>query len=310
MATGSSAIAILILAIIASPISQASAHVGDREFPIFELPTVDLPDIYDGSMDDWNDVLPGISFDHNDFAPLDIGDGAGIDPSDLAYRVFLAWHDAGNLIYVAIERVDDAYVNSYDGGDPSRLFEHDGIEFMIDGDHSGGRYNRFRGVEEDQRKHLTNSQAQQYFAIAESPDNQTLGYAGAGNDWVVFPPYADGGGFNDGGESPNSSIIEMYVTPWDQLDWRGPESSVASDLTAGSIVGLQISVPDFDRGCWSCVGNPYHGFHTLSGVEGTYFEADRFVDAELVPCNTGDCSMAPKTVVQTDTWARIKASFR
>ena len=45
----------------------ASAHVGDIVYPIYELPTSDLPDLHDGTLDDWEEVLPSASLDHNDF---------------------------------------------------------------------------------------------------------------------------------------------------------------------------------------------------------------------------------------------------
>ena len=47
---------ISVLAIITQ---TASAHVGGGQlFPIFELSTDELPDINDGSLDDWEEVLP------------------------------------------------------------------------------------------------------------------------------------------------------------------------------------------------------------------------------------------------------------
>jgi hypothetical protein len=171
---------LVVLAIISQ---AASAHVGGGQpFPIFELSTDELPDIHDGSLDDWEEVLPSFSLNQDQFAPLNVNDGAGIDTADLAYRVFMAWHSAGNHLYVAIERVDDVYVNTYEGGDLGNVWQHDSIEFMVDGDHTGGKYNRY--LEEDgfgteEAKLLSGFQAQQYFAIAVSPDNNTLGYGGA-----------------------------------------------------------------------------------------------------------------------------------
>lgn len=286
------------------------AHVGSNVASIFELPSEDLPDIHDRSLDDWEDVVSSVAFAHVNFTSLESVAAGDVDPASLAFRIFLAWHDKGNHLYAAIERVDDAYVNTYPGGNPTRLFEYGGIELMVDGDHSGGQYAKFAGVSDAEQKDLTNFQAQQYFAIPESPDNNILGYSGAGTGWVVFPPYGDAGGFSDGRESPNTSIIELYLTPWDELDWRGPERSRATDLQPGKIIGIQISVPDFDRGCWSCVTPSYDGFFTLFGVPGTFSQADGFVDAELVPCNRGDCSRASSTITEVDPWARIKASFR
>lgn len=297
-------------------LSQAAvAHVGGGQpFPIFELSTDELPDIHDGSLDDWEEVLPSFSLNQEVFAPLNVNDGAGIDTADLAYRVFLAWHSAGNHLYVAIERVDDVYVNTYEGGDLANVWQHDSIEFMVDGDHSGGKYNRYLeddGFGPEEAKLLSGLQAQQYFAIAESPDGNTLGYGGAAT-WAVDPPFSDAGGFTDNQDSPNTSVIEMFVTPWDELDWHGPERSRRTELFAGKILGFQVSIPDFDAGCYSCVEpNTFHGYHTLSAQPITWREADNFVDGELIACNTGDCgsSSTPITAVENNSWGRIKASF-
>ena len=288
--------------------SATSAHIGGLVFPIFEIPTGDLPDLRDGTLEDWEDVLPGTSLDRNSFAPLNVADGAGINPEDLAYRAFMSWHSAGQHLYMAIERVDDVYVNTYEGGDLTGLWRFDSIEFMVDGDHTGGSYNG-AGIGEDlsdeERKLLTNFQGQQYVAIAESPDGRTLGYQGSGQGWVTLPPFADAGGFSVG-ESPNTSVIELQVTAWDELNWQGPELSRRSNLTAGRTIGFQISVPDFDT-----EAGEYHGFHTLSGQPNTWREADNFVDGELIPCDIGDCGSAPlPTAVAEDSWGRIKASFR
>lgn len=287
--------------------SAASAHIGGLVFPLYEIPTGDLPDLHDGTLEDWEDVLPGTSLDHNDFAPLNVSDGAGINPEDLAYRAFMAWHSASQTLLLAIERVDDVYVNTYEGGDLTGLWRFDSIEFMVDGDHTGGAYNAFSADEytEDERKLLTNFQAQQYVAIAESPDGRTLGYQGSGQGWVTLPPWADAGGFASG-ESPNTSVIELQVTAWDELNWQGPELSRRSNLVAGGIIGFQISVPDFDT-----EAGAYHGFHTLSGQPNTWRLAENFVDGELVGCDIGDCGSAPRpTAVAENSWGRIKAGLR
>jgi hypothetical protein len=301
------AIIALAAACIVGMTSATSAHIGGLVFPIYEIPTSDLPDLRDGTLEDWEDVLPGTSLDHNSFQPLNVADGAGINPEDLAYRVFLTWHSATQTLAAAIERVDDVYVNTYEGGDLTGLWRFDSIEFMIDGDHTGGSYNGFSADDytADELKLLTNFQAQQYVAVAESPDGRTMGYQGNGQGWVTLPPYADAGGYSVG-ESPNTSVIELQVTAWDELNWEGPELSRRSNLVAGSTLGFQFSIPDFDT-----EAGAYHGFHTLSGQPNTWREADNFVDGELIGCDTGDCGSAPvATAVSADSWGRIKASFR
>jgi len=299
-----SLILVLAAGLVVGLCSMVSAHIGTQIFSIYELPTTDLPDLTDGTLQDWEDVLPGASLNQDSFAPLAVGDGAGINTADLAYRVFFAWHSKAQHLYMAIERVDDVYINTYAGGDLINLWQYDSIEFMVDGDHTGGAYNGFSADEysAEQIKLLSNYQAQQYVAIAESPDGILIGYQGSGQGWVNRPPYSDAGGFATG-ESPNTSVIELYVTCWDELNWQGPELSKKSALAADKIVGFQISVPDFDT-----AAGAYHGFHTLSGQANTWRLAENFVDGQLIGCDTGDCGQV-ETAVQNDSWGRIKASF-
>jgi hypothetical protein len=275
-------------------------------FPVYEISTDDLPDLRDASLEDWEDVLPGTSLTHDDFLPLAVSDGAGIDPADLAYRTFMAWHSATQTLWICIERVDDVYINPYEGGDPSVQWMTDGVEFMVDGDHSGGSYNGFSVDEygEEQAKLLAGYQAQQYTMIPESPDGITIGNNTSASGWVTNLPWADGGG-TAYGEAPTTSIMEGYFTPWDELDWHGSEFSTRSTLEAGRIIGFQLSVMD-----WDVVGT-YHAFHTLSGLASTWREADNFVQGELIGCDYGDCGAAANpTAVESESWGRIKASLQ
>ena len=63
--------------------SGSSAHIGGAVYPIYELPSEDLPDLNDATLEDWEDVLVGTSLDQNDFQPLNVADGAGINTEDL-----------------------------------------------------------------------------------------------------------------------------------------------------------------------------------------------------------------------------------
>jgi len=277
-------------------------------YPIYELPTTDLPDLYDHSLQDWEDVLPGTSLTQDDFAPLAVADGAGIDPADLAYRIFMAWNSTDQRVYLAIERVDDVYINPYEGGNPPDMWMSDGAEVMLDGDHSGGDYNGFSVDEygEEQAKLLTGYQAQQYVMVPESPDGLLIGSNTAASGWVTNLPWAECGGYVEG-EAPTTSVMEGAMTAWDQLDWHGPEYSVRSTLEADRIIGFQISIMD-----WDVVGT-YHGFHTLSGLANTWRMADNFVSGQLIGCDYDDCGAAATpitTAVQAESWGRIKASLR
>jgi hypothetical protein len=278
-----------------------------QEIPLYELATADLPDLNDGSLDleDWEDVLPGTALMPDSFEPMAYGDGAGASPADFDYKVYLAWNSADQRIWAAIQRVDDVYINTYEGGNPPSMWQHDGIELMLDGDHTAGSYNGFSAAEygEEQAKLLSGYQAQQFVILPESPDGQPLGNNTAASGWVGLEPWGSHGGSVQG-EAPTTSVIEFAITAWDALDWHGPEVSTRSTLEAGRIIGFNVSVMD-----WDVVGT-YHAFHNLNGLASTWREADNFVDGDLIGCEGGDCGAAPATAVESTSWGRVKASLK
>ena len=87
------------------------AHQGPRVYPILELSDEDLAqiDIMDGSIDDWLAVVGEPTMTALDFYAL-----GSYHPADLDFRIWLAWHDHTDRIYVAMERADDVHVNEYD----------------------------------------------------------------------------------------------------------------------------------------------------------------------------------------------------
>ena len=100
-----------------------SAHVpGARLYYIYEFLDPDLPDLHDGSLEDWERLFFRPTFTTLDFQSLNVGEGAPIGPPDLAVQVYLGWNGSRNRFYAAIERLDDAYVNTYEGGDLTGIF--------------------------------------------------------------------------------------------------------------------------------------------------------------------------------------------
>ena len=279
---------------------SAHAHIGEKVYLIFEIPDADLEDIdlFDADISDWEDVVGDASLTPEDFfADPDVGDGAQYNPADMDYRVWLGWNETNNRLYLAAERTDDVYINEYSGGAPATVWQYDSVEFMVDGDHSGGQYNfgNSETMTDEEKARNQNSQAQKWNAIFDAPDGRILGYPGRA-EWLNSVPLSDGGGGSVGG-GPTVSILEIYVTPYDDIIFADQEGSVATDLEAGNIIGLQIAMPDFDE-----EPQKYRGYHTLSGQAATFRFAERFVDAQLV--GAGDA-----TAVADRSWARIKASF-
>ena len=281
--------------------SGASAHIGEQVYLLFELPEADLADIdlRDASITDWEDVIGDPSLVATDFfADPTVGEGAQYDPADLDYRIWLGWNGNAGTIWLGMERIDNTYINEYAGGDLGSLWRQDSIEFMLDGDHSGGDYTGSADENwTDEEKDLNNNRtAQQFVAIGDTPDGRHVGYLGKGTEWVNSLPYADGGG-GSVGDGPTVTALEFFVTPFDDLIWNSPDDSVPSPLFDGKVIGFQISIPDMD-----VEPAKYRAFHTLSGQAATWRYAERFSDGRLV--GSGDATVEAET-----SWGRIKAAF-
>ena len=68
----------ICLATALSP--PANGHVGDRIYPIYEIPDESLPNPYDGTLEEWP-IEPIL--DRHDFIPLNTGYDFALHPSDL-----------------------------------------------------------------------------------------------------------------------------------------------------------------------------------------------------------------------------------
>ena len=119
-------------------VMSASAHVGDRVYPIAYLTDEMVAQIQldDGSVGEWYELIGEPTLTLLDFRSLM---GSSPDPADLDFRIWLAWHDDPARFYLAFAASDDMYHNTheyYSGNDWMKF--HDSIQFSFDGDHSGG----------------------------------------------------------------------------------------------------------------------------------------------------------------------------
>lgn len=293
---------------VAAASQDARAHVGDRAYTIHALRDEELPDLHDGSLEDWLAVFPEPTLTGEDLSsttPL-----AGSDSgSEIAVSVYLGWSASRNRIYAAIE-----YISEECGGQDDGERCADSVEFMVDGDHSGGRYYGFAALgdcdltpgdaaadgqldpwEADCLKELyhNNRQAQLYRAVAE-PAGQVI-YVDQ-SQWVRSPTYTDAGGFLEGGRC--RTVVELMVTPYDSLDFRGAGYSLESGLAAGKIIGLQVTVPGLLDARAGCNVVP----HNVGGEGMAPYSADKFADFLLV-------GPRERTAVAVGVWGCIKASF-
>ena len=292
---------LLLIGLAAGPVS---AHCGDTVTLIQGMTPAEESDIDlgDGTLEDWPEFIQTSYLTDIDFH--DTGAVGGVpNPLDLAYRVLMAWSPATQRIYVGVERVDDVYVNNYadDGWNGGLIYLQDSVAFMVDGDHSGGVYGWEYGREytEVEALSLVNRTAQKYeaIAVAGSKPSVRLSLMLEPAPWANHPPFADGGGFAFG-EAPNLSVIEFYVTPFDELLWEDQSGSQVSRLEAGNLIGFAIDMPDFDESPGS-----YESRFVYPGPSLPYSDANCFADGEL---------LAPPmtTAVNRGSWARIKAALR
>ena len=306
--------------------ARAEAHVGGRVFPVPELTEEMLEQIQldDGSVEEWFDLLGEPAMTLLDFA-FQRQEGS-LDPSDIDFRIWLAWHDEPARLYVAFAAADDNYWNdhTYDVDNWSESSEddmlsgwdggNDGIALGVDGDHSGGP--ALEGVFTTERLVKASGETQQYEAVSRTPvgpilDNRRSRHWSKVFSWMTLPPYAEAGG-SVAGERPVIWTIELYVTPFDHREGlTSPEGSVASDLSAGQTIGFAIGVYDADLGNIEYVKTFAPEAHVDLDREVfediSRFASDYFLDGLLLPANPA--GPGENGAVESVSWGRIKASL-
>ena len=126
-----------------SDATEARPKVGSLDDAVYGVPHVYAGqlDLHDGSIEDWYALGLSPNFTGADLVPTAAsGTGARMSPPDLSVTVFLAWSQHPPRLYAAIQSSDDVYVNAYDGAQAHEMWRYDGVQLMVDGDHSGGEY--------------------------------------------------------------------------------------------------------------------------------------------------------------------------
>ena len=294
---------------------DAHAHIGDQIYFFHELLDEDLHriDLTDGSVDDWYDVLGEPSLTAADFYyPF-----SSYDPADCDFRFWLGWHRRSGTLWVAMERFDDIYHNNYAGEifeglvRPTMYLWDSFFSFMVDGDHSGGRYwyslDTCEGCTVEEIELRRNRQAQHWLVIAESADGQHVGYEGA-SEWVIREPYAAAGG-GVLGATPATTVTELKVTPFDDLIYDDEAASEASELYPGKIIGFNIFTHDNDATEYPDGYGPKED-QMLSDRVYTLRFADLFVDGLLVGAGEDPSRYDDRSAVAPSSWGRIKAALK
>ena len=286
---------------------STEAQFPERVYPIMEL-TDEMRtriDVRDGSVDDWREVLGEPTL-----TPVDLVTApwaSEYDPSSLDFRIWLAWHDGDNHLFVATELIDDIInerVYDRNGVLPHDLSHADlSVWLFVDGDRSGGSYQQdeARGLEYPMQ------QAQRYQAFpgtytnSSNDNNLVVGGVSLLTDWVHRPPFADGGGAMID-SNPVFGVVEFYVTLFDRLIWDAPEQSIVSDLFPGKTIGFGYQLVDIDEN-----KNAFDSIFALYGPDSEW-ELDRsdFLAHGIL---LGADHRTGETAVESLTWGRIKAGL-
>lgn len=294
--------------IVMAMAAMAEAHSGTRLYPFYQLTDEMLEeiDLHDGSIDEWYEVgEPSMTLlDFKTFSD------DPHDPSNLDFRVWLAWHDEPDRVYAAFIIADDVYRNGHNYTEDALMEWYDSIVFQIDADHAGGKGERqwYSPIREQLME--VYGDAQSYSAVARTAtgsilDDGTWWEYGGGipKSWRVYPPYGDAGGMA-AGENPTISVIELYVTPFDEWGEDAGDTRF-SDLSAHQIVGFSVEVIEQEEDFHECRCSGFSWYP--AEMEGQawldlyYSMADLYVDGLLLS--------AEETAVESMTWGRIKASL-
>jgi hypothetical protein len=299
----------VLLAVLASfcLASVAWAHLpADFTYFAVQLPDTYLP-IIDGDLSEW-DIVPDAYIIpteemYEQLAGLGKG-GAGVDLADLALRSSVGWNDSTNRLYFMAEVFDD--IHQTDRADPQCNWTDDCWEIMIDANHSGGSHNWFSDLTEEESKRLVNAEAQQN--ILALPPVQDVYFTNfSAGTWTTIPgDYFDIGWDFTGDEFGESTYYyELFIYPFDDLNWEGPDVSKHHDLTEGEILGIGWAFGDFDE-----LSDSYDAYWTISGGDATCGLSEALSDVFMSPMDPAlEGAVIDGAAVEADTWGRIKSTF-
>lgn len=275
-------LSLIALVLCVSRASIALAHLPDgKSYLVFQFPDSLLPAM-DGDLGDWKIVPERYWTSTAELMDTEKGQGTKVDDQDLAVRTAVGWNKTHNRLYFAVEAYDDIH-NIERGLPPEGIWGGDIFEIVVDADHSGGIYNGFSSTDSTLENRWRSARTQNYhvFLPPESKDRTMWLWGKA--QWTCKPPFAEVGWKYDGVPGGKGTVYqELWVTPFDDLNWAGPDSSVVHQLKEGEVIGVSWSFLDFDAS-----DEAYDGFWNLSHNSRMDHTADLLLDFVLEPVEPG-----------------------
>jgi len=221
--------------------------------------------------------------------------GDPVPDDDIDFVFNLAWSDEENMIYGAAAVTDDIYNADQTGWASGH--EDDNLEFLVDGDNSGGTYQY--GETPDY------SNAQQIYL------NPIFGLycygAGAHDDlaYLMGPPNEGAiGNQPESGDTDVSYTYEFKMLIYDALgdDIASSDDDVVHDLAEGDVIGFTLQWDDADETLKEETGLITRDCQYSTTDNGmSWTDASAFSNAVLI---------AAPTAVSPATWGSVKALFK
>ena len=262
-------------------------------FVAAQFPDANVP-VIDGNLIEWDVIPDPYWINHEQLTETVRGVGTAWDATDLALRAIVGWNPTTNKLYIMEDRFDDA-IWVVTGWEP--------MEQVFDADHTGGMFNVWPDVEDqDQKDRLHGSQAQNYGFNQGGPGLNHWGKA----QWAALPPYGQAANTQTADEGGEGFFRAEYMwTPWADLDWNGVGTSTIHQLAEGAVTGYHFTIIDDDD--LDLAG--YEGYWTLSGATDSYFQGDLLSDFLLAPIDPDIQWGEQQTAVEANSWGRIKSTF-
>ena len=298
-------------------LSVAAAVEAQPPVPVYEVGVGELS--IDGSLEDWRRLSIPSVVTELDFVVLSYltHETISIPPPgglDLTFEGRLAWSAEPSRLYAAFEIVDDEFLEAPHPDVAQGIYPNrsgDVVILGVDGDNGGGQYAAIHGWdwgpgcpyyiergEWEQCVELFNGRIAQSWEVYAGPDgfsawNGSITYWWGRWDidpWPLDRSLTAAAGRTEPGVS---TTMEIMVTPFDTMDFRGPEYSTPSRLSAGQTIGVGILMTDHDS------EEPAY-LYLLGNPEYPLYRAESFADALLVP------AADRRTTVEKTTWGRLK----
>jgi hypothetical protein len=267
----------------------AGAHLGELQYA-FQFPDALVPEI-DGDIGDWDIVPDPPYWIHMDRPMIDVVHGEEINLEDANVKFALGWNDTANRLYFAAWLYDDV-----------RLPEGEYFSMYFEPLHQGLGPDAMYDFETDEEvKRWRHARAQKYYFLRHEKE-QGICYSFTAATWDREPPWLDAAEKYLSGERGSGAPVvltcEMYFTPWEDLNFNGPEVSKIVDLTEGEMFGAEISYADTDD------PEVRYSYWLVFGGTNTYKDASQWGDWLLSPIEEG-----LPVAVESSTWGRIKSTF-